>query len=129
MFLSYLRIALRNWQRQKIYSLINMLGLCIALTCCTLIYLYVWNEWRHDRHHEKAEQIYRLVLDARSPGGTGHAAVSAFPFAPLMQGEFPEVLEYVRFITSSGLFQHKDCRFREEDVLFSDDSFFDVFMN
>ena len=120
-------MALRNWQRQKIYSLINILGLCVALTCCMLIFLYVWNEWRHDQHHTRAEQIYRLVLDARSASGTGHAAVSAFPFAPRMQDEFPEVLKYVRFIKTSGLFQYKTRRFQEDDVLFSDGSLFDVF--
>ncbi|MCY3763359.1 MAG: ABC transporter permease [Gemmatimonadetes bacterium] len=57
-----LLVALRTLLRHKSYSFINLFGLSIGIACCTLIYLYVDHELRHDAFHEKGERIYRLLL-------------------------------------------------------------------
>ena len=41
MFRSYLRIAIRSLFKQKLYSLINIVGLAIGIAACALIYLFV----------------------------------------------------------------------------------------
>ena len=58
-----LLVALRTLLRHKSYSFINLFGLSIGIACCTLIYLYVDHELRHDAFHENGERIYRLLLE------------------------------------------------------------------
>ncbi len=62
MLKNYLKISLRNLQRHKGYSLINIAGLAVGLACCVLMLLYIRHELSYDRHYEKAERIYRIDL-------------------------------------------------------------------
>ncbi len=48
-------IALRNLNRQKIYSLININGLAIGMAGFILIMLYVGDEISYDHFHEHAD--------------------------------------------------------------------------
>ena len=41
MLKNYLKIALRNLKKHAGYTVINILGLAIGMTCCVLIALYV----------------------------------------------------------------------------------------
>ncbi len=67
MIRNYLKIALRNLQKDTFYSLINVLGLTIGVTCGMLLLLYVTDELSYDRYHTKADQIYRVVSKIREP--------------------------------------------------------------
>ena len=51
---------LRNLQRQKLFSFINLLGLTASITCTLLIFLYVRHEFSYDRFHKNAERIFRI---------------------------------------------------------------------
>ncbi len=55
MLKSYLKIAYRNLLRHRAYSLINIVGLAVGLSCTILISLFVVGELRYDRHHEKSD--------------------------------------------------------------------------
>ena len=69
MFKSYLTVALRHLTTQKLYSLINVAGLAIGLTCFILIALFVRHELGYDRHFSRAEDIYRISRDFYAAGG------------------------------------------------------------
>ncbi len=60
MFKNYLKIALRNLAKQKIYSFINILGLSVGLAGITLIFLFIQNELSYDRFHKNVETLYRV---------------------------------------------------------------------
>ncbi len=61
MLYSYFKIALRNLRRNKVYTLINVLGLAIGLACCFLMLLFVEHELSYDKHHQHANDIYRFT--------------------------------------------------------------------
>ena len=61
MFKNYFKIALRNILKEKIYFVINILGLTIGLAACLVILLYVKSELSYDRFHSKADRIYRVI--------------------------------------------------------------------
>jgi putative ABC transport system permease protein len=50
MLLNYLKIFLRQFSRNSIFTAINLLGLATGLACFVLIRLYVINETSYDRH-------------------------------------------------------------------------------
>lgn len=60
MLRNYIKIAIRNFGKYKIYSSINVFGLSIGLTCALLIGLYIRYEWSYDRFHPEVEQVYRV---------------------------------------------------------------------
>jgi putative ABC transport system permease protein len=67
MIKNYLKIAFRNLWRHKIFSLINIMGLAVGMTACFLIFLYVRFELSYDSFHNKANRIYRIVADIKTP--------------------------------------------------------------
>ena len=50
---SYLKTAIRNLARHRIYSAINIIGIAIGLAFCILTYLFVHNEWTYDTFSRK----------------------------------------------------------------------------
>ena len=60
MFKNFIKVAIRNLMNRKFYSIINILGLAIGLTCTILIALFVQNELSYDKHHKNHKRIYRL---------------------------------------------------------------------
>ena len=65
MFKNYLKIAFRSLLKQKIYSIINILGLSVGIASCLLIVLYVNNELSYDKFHENKDLIYKMALERK----------------------------------------------------------------
>ena len=61
MFKNYFTIALRNFQRKKVFSLINIAGLAIGISASLVIYLIVQHEFNFDKFHKDGDRIYRVV--------------------------------------------------------------------
>lgn len=94
----HLTVALRNLRRNGAYSILNVVGLAIGLASCMLCYLFIADELSYDRHHEKADRIYRLVLDLKLPSQSVRPfAIASPPMGPAVEENFPEVEEMVRF--------------------------------
>jgi putative ABC transport system permease protein len=60
MIRNYLLIALRNFKRQKLFTLLNMFGLALGLASAILIFLYVSDELRYDSMHPNYKNTYRI---------------------------------------------------------------------
>ena len=69
LFISYLKTAIRNLARHRIYSAINIIGLAIGLAFCIITFLFVHHEWTYDTFHENADRIYRVYV--QTPSGIG----------------------------------------------------------
>ena len=67
MIISFIKIGIRNLIKNKIYSIINILGLAIGLAGCILIGLFVEDELSYDKFHENSDNIYRLALERIYP--------------------------------------------------------------
>ncbi len=61
MLKNYFKIAWRNFQRNKVFSLINIFGLAIGISACLVIFLIAGHELSYDRFHPDKERIYRIV--------------------------------------------------------------------
>ncbi|MFV1979784.1 MAG: ABC transporter permease, partial [Rhodothermia bacterium] len=129
MFKNYLTVALRNLAKYRAYSLINVVGLAIGLASFVLILLFVQDEFSFDRHHENADDIYRLVVDIRNANGFTQTAQSGTAWGPDFQRDFPEVASMVRMKppNQKWMVGREDLQFYEKDVAFVDSTIFDVF--
>ncbi len=132
MLKNYIKTALRNLARNKLYSILNITGLAIGIACCVLILLYVQDELSFDRFHENSDNIYRLVPTFTTSERIMYMATNAHVQGPMLKSEFPEVLNYVRF-TSYGVggsrksIEYKEMTFNEEKFLWADETLFEVF--
>ena len=96
MFRNYLIIALRNLNRQKTFSAINILGLAIGLGTCILIVLYIQDELRFDGWHAKGDRIYRVMRETKAGGQSDYLPYTSGALARALERDFPEVEKAVR---------------------------------
>ncbi len=129
MIKNYIKIALRNLRRNKLYSLLNIAGLAIGITCCILILLYVQDELSYDRFHENADRIYRVTTHFVLKDRIMDFASTAHVQGPMFKEAYPEVENYVRFNSygSRRMIRYKDVSYAEEKFIWVDNSVFDIF--
>ena len=60
MLKSYFRIAWRTLTRNKVYALINVLGLALGICACLVIWLIARYEFSFDRNHPDQDRVYRI---------------------------------------------------------------------
>src|SRR5690349_10843825 len=97
MLKNYLTIAIRSILKDKFYSLINILGLTIGITCSLLLLLYVTDELSFDKYHTHAPKIYRVVSQIQEPDKAFGWPVTQPPLAPALKQDYPVVENFVRF--------------------------------
>lgn len=134
MIKNYLKIALRSLVKQKVYSLINILGLAAGIASCVLIVMYVTDEFSYDSFHTKKEHIYKLGLERKYPHHSTWYAVVPHSYGDVLQHDFPEVESVVKMggpFNNVGITytneQNESSVFEENFVMASDSNFFDVF--
>lgn len=129
MIKNYLISAYRNIRKNKFYSVLNIVGPAIGITCAILILLYVQEELTFDKHYKNYDRIYRLESDFNISGKPTLAALVPIPMAPTLKDEYPEIKEIARFAgfgLQDILFQYKDLRFFEDKIYFTDSTVFKV---
>jgi putative ABC transport system permease protein len=90
MLKNYFKIAFRNLWRHRVFSGINILGLTVGMTACFLIFLYVRFEMSYDNMHSKADRIYRIICDIKTPSETMKFSGPSWAIGPhLTMGDFP----------------------------------------
>ena len=127
MFKNYFNVAFRNLVKHKFYSLINVLGLSIGLTCFLLISLYVVDELNYDNFHADADNIYRMDFSGTINGSEFITALASAPAGLTMPTEYPEVEEAVRLRNVGNRTVRKKESieaYNEENVAFVDPNFF-----
>ncbi len=129
MFKSYFKIAVRNIQKRKLHSLINVLGLAVALTVFTLIMLWIQDELNYDRFNVNAGRIYRInTFIKQDIGNNIDMAMTAPPLAPALK-QLPEVEDVVRLQgpVRNSVVKFGTKIFNEDNYFFADESLFRIF--
>ncbi len=133
MIKNYLKVALRNLSKRKIFTLINVLGLAIGIASCLLIAAYVLNELSYDQFHEESEHIYRVVQKTETSSKSETSATTPFPVAPTLENDYPGQIEKsVRFFDMQEevrTIQNTETEdsYRVNHFYVVDSTFFDVF--
>ncbi|HZJ58791.1 MAG TPA: ABC transporter permease [Chitinophagaceae bacterium] len=122
-------VAIRNFRRDKWYSLLNILGLTIGIAFSLFLLFYIKDELSYDRYNEKAGRIYRINANIKEADkDTMRWAVTPFPMGPALSKDYPEVEEAVRFVSNGKtLYKNGEIRLYEDKVFFADSNLFRVF--
>ncbi len=129
MFKNYFKIAWRNLVKHKAYSLINVSGLAIGLSCFIFIAMYVVDELSYDRFYPNAENIYRVNSDVLFGGTELHITQSSDMIGQTLKKDFPQVTQYTRIFNNYGskLIKKGNSFIQEDKVAHFDSTFFEVF--
>ena len=128
MLKNYLIIAFRNLRRHPFFSGLNIVGLAIGLASCLLILLYVTYEKSFDKHHEKADTIYRLNWDYNWNDTEGIGPGTPPPLARTLINEIPEVEVATRIYRAPEMItRYGDTFFSEARIFAADHNIFEVF--
>ncbi|UII32138.1 ABC transporter permease [Fulvivirga ulvae] len=133
MLKNYVNIAIRNFIKDRFYSLINVLGLAIGIASSLIISLYILQELSYDDFHPDVEQKYRVnQTNIWDPAG-GVMGSSVLPLAQVLVSEYPEVKSALR-INTMGTRTFRSIQnnntervFNEPYVLAADSNFFAFF--
>lgn len=129
MLYNYVKIAVRNMLRNKVFSAINIVGLSLGIAACLLIVLFVVDELSYDRHFSKANQIYRVTTIGMLNHEPIGIPLTGAPVSAQIKKDFPEVLETTRMRHGPGglFFTYDNRTFKEEKFAIVDASFFKIF--
>lgn len=128
MLLNYLKISIRNFRKQRLFTGLNILGLGIGIAAVWLMLLYVADELSYDRFHAKADRIFRVTQEAQWATGSFKLAPTSPPFAPALQHEYPEIEQAVRISPEGGgKIRYGEKLVDAPDVYFTDPSLFQIF--
>ena len=129
MWKNYIKVTLRNLFKNRVFNLINMAGLAIGLASAIFIILYIVDETGYDRFHERSDRMYRLYIDGKMAGEELKGAWNSPIFGPTFYDEIPEVTNFCRFDYSTNLllYSNPEEKYLEENILYADSTFFEVF--
>src|SRR5579864_6626124 len=101
MIKNYLKIAVRQLRKQKMYAAIKIGGFALGIAACILIGLYIRNELSYDRSYQDANRIYRLVGVFNDNGTVEKGTDWPAPMGKVLKADFPEVESSGRLMPNS----------------------------
>jgi putative ABC transport system permease protein len=109
MIKNYIKIALRNLQRNRLYSFINIAGLTIGMAACLLVATVVIDDLSYDKQWKNAANIYRIItIDKSNKNAVDKTASSFTGLGPSLKANFPEVSNYCRMNSHQSRFKMGD---------------------
>ncbi len=128
MLRNYLKIAFRNFWKYKFISFINLIGLSLGITTTILAFLFIQDEFRTDRFHQKADRIYQVILEEKNlaNGAIDITESQPYPLAPSLYDDLPEVNSFVRFKEGDYYIKTTDQAIKQT-IVFADSTLFQVF--
>lgn len=129
MFKNYLKVAFRNLNKNRVYAIINILGLALGLTVTILVFLFVKDETSYDKHWSDSERIYRTGINANMMGQTLEGPISPQPMAQALRSEFTDIETATRIqsFRQEILMSHEQTKVYIQKAAFADSAFFKVF--
>lgn len=126
MIKNYLLITLRNLMKNKLFIVINVFGMGLAIACCITAYLNWGYSANWDKVHDKTDHVYRVQFWREFQGKKERNGMVPMPLGSYIKANFKEVNKVVRYMSS-----YCDMRIGEEvfgdQMAYADSSFFDLF--
>lgn len=131
MLRNHIVIALRLLVKNKVFSIINILGLSAGIACCILIALYVQDELSYEKGFSAREKIFRINTTFVNEGSASTSAYTSPPIAPDLARILPEISKSTRVVrplnTEQNIVRYHERTFFERKAFLVDSPFLDVF--
>ena len=127
MWSNFLKSTLRSLGKNKSYTLVNILGLSIALAVFIALVLYLQFELSFDDFQQNSGRLYRVEQIMIEGGREERMVGTPTPTAQAMKDEFPEIESSIRFIYRTNSIKTPNGGDFEIKAIFTDNDFFKIF--
>jgi putative ABC transport system permease protein len=128
MIVSYGKIAWRNLNKHRLFSLVNICGLAIGMAAFWLIVLYVTDELSFDRYNKNASRIFRIAQHGKWGNGSFDLPITSAPYAAALKADYPGVEAATRIDPEGGgKIIYGDKQIQAPYIVVADNSIFDIF--
>jgi len=132
MLKNYIKVAFRSLLKQPSYAALNIIGLTVGIASSLIILLYIFHETSFDKHHSKADRIYRLSTSVTEPDNAFKWASMTSRAAFTIKSENPEVVQAARLWRALGglngsRFEYNQVEYFQENVYAADSTVFELF--
>ncbi|HEX6225081.1 MAG TPA: ABC transporter permease, partial [Chryseolinea sp.] len=136
LFKNDLQLTFRQIRRNKLFALLNILGLSTSMAVVLMIAQYAGFHFSFDRSFENSTNAFRVYSrNYEASKLSFESALTDYKIGPLLKKEFPEVKSYTRLMPTDSWF---DCALRydgdngpviynEPKLFFADNNFFQQF--
>src|SRR5262245_9535577 len=108
MIKNFLLITVRNLMNNKLFILINIFAMGIAIACSIVAYFNWEFDARFDAHHVNRESIYRVSSVREFEGETTLYGHAPHPLGMAIKQNIPDANKVVRFSGSYSDFKVSD---------------------
>src|SRR4030043_852781 len=128
MFYNYLKIAIRNITKYRIFSIVNVLGLAFGIAISIIIYVFVRQELSYDRYNKNHNRIYRVNTRFEAFETSIKSAMTPYLMGETMKKNIPEVEKAkIVLMGSHKKVSYNDRQFSARRFYYTDPSFFKIF--
>jgi putative ABC transport system permease protein len=131
MLQNYLKVAIRQLLKNKVFSFINIFGLSTGIAVCVLLALFIQDEFSYEQSFDGHERVYRMYTRFTINGKEETFPRTSPPIALDLSRELPEIETATRFVSppevEQNIVRYGDKVFYEKSGVLVDSSFFEVF--
>ena len=97
MLKNYFKTLLRNMQKHKLHTGINVIGMAVAFTCAILLLLLVYFQFSFDSFHQNKDRLFQVYRHSILPEGAKESGSMPYPAAPAIKAEDIGIEKATRF--------------------------------
>ncbi|MCF0055237.1 ABC transporter permease [Dyadobacter sp. CY356] len=128
MFKNYVKIAFRNLWKHKLFSLINILGLGLAMAFCFLQLMQVQSSFEKDSFHPFADRTYRIITEATGKDGKLYSmASSPMPLGEKLADNQSVIEKSARVVRNFESKLNNGVKTLDVSGMYVDPAYFDIF--
>lgn len=126
MFQNFLKVTMRSLLKSKVFVIVNIVGLGLALACCIIAFLNYEFAKSFDRQHENFNELYEVSVRIDQNGAEIPYGFAPMPLGPSIQSEIPSIQRVSRF-ERAGVTIKRDDNVFNRMMAFVDDDFLEMF--
>jgi putative ABC transport system permease protein len=124
----HFKVALRNLLKHRSFTLINILGLSVALAACLVIFFYILHEFSYEKNWKGSENIYRISYHRYQNGELSFKSAKAFwKMGRVIKDEIPGVKAYTEIFHDVVAVNTPETQLLNIRMFGTDSTFTDVF--
>lgn len=127
MISNYVKVAIRQINRYRLFSAVNIFGLALSMSVCLVILNLIIDQRSFDNFHPAADRIYRVTTHMSGAWGNAELATSAAPLGPALLEQDDGIERLVRMRRSRARIESSIPTAAVYTGLYAENGFFDLF--
>lgn len=126
MLKNYIKTAWRNLWKGRVFNIMNIIGLSVAVACCIMIFLTVYYEFSYDKFHTNLDKIHQFYFTKNGAEKMEKATSMPAPLTPAVKAEYQDI-KYITRMNNGGTIVGYGDKQIEESIRFVDQDFLKMF--